>query len=66
MKLTYTHFFLHADAFVLSRSEQDLNEIYSILMENLYNVTAAIQEMEIHLKTSSSTTVRNETDITQL
>lgn len=54
------------DAFLLSRSEHDLNEIYSILMENLYHVTAAIQEMELNLKTNSSSTVRIETDVTTL
>ncbi|KAG5678891.1 hypothetical protein PVAND_008517 [Polypedilum vanderplanki] len=54
------------DAFILSRSEHDLNEIHSILMENLYHITAAIQEMELNLKTSSSSTVRNDTDVTTL
>lgn len=47
------------DAFILSRSEADLNEIYQILMENLYFVTAAIQELDINLKTNSSPSVRS-------
>ncbi|XP_070490077.1 protein furry isoform X3 [Chironomus tepperi] len=54
------------DAFIISRSELELNEIYSILMENLYYVTAAIQEMELNLKTSSNSTVRIDTDVTTL
>lgn len=58
--------YLFTDAFILSRSENELNEIYSILMENLYYITAAISEMELNLKTSSSTTVRNDIDITTL
>jgi hypothetical protein len=51
------------DAFILSRSESELSEIYQILMENLYNVSSALSAMEIALKanhsgttTSSSTT----------
>lgn len=51
------------DVFILSRSESDLNEIYQTLMENLYHVTAAIQEMELHLKTSGSTPGRSMSDI---
>jgi hypothetical protein len=44
----------HLDAFVLSRSEQELNEIYQVLMENMFHVTAAIQELDVNLKTNSS------------
>lgn len=45
---------LQPDTFILSRTESDLNENYQILMENLYYVTAAIQELDVSLKTSSS------------
>lgn len=48
---------LLTDAFILSRSEHDLNEIYQILMENLYHVTAAIQELDVSLKTNSSPSI---------
>lgn len=48
---------ISADAFVLSRSEHDLNEIYQILMENLYHVTAALSELDVSLKTNSSPSV---------
>lgn len=36
--------------FISSRSEQELTEIYSILMENLYHVSAALANMEMVLK----------------
>jgi len=45
------------DAYILSRSEHELNEIYQILMENLYHVTAAIQELDVSLKTNSSPSI---------
>lgn len=48
---------LSADTFVVSRSEHDLNEIYQILMENLYHVTAALSELDVSLKTNSSPSV---------
>lgn len=41
----------------MSRSEHDLNEIYQIYMENLYYVTAAIQSLDVNLKTNSSPSV---------
>jgi hypothetical protein len=49
--------FFSTDAFILSRSEGDLNEIYQTLMENLYHVTAAIQELDVNLKTNSTPSV---------
>lgn len=45
---------LSTDAFILSRSEKDLTENNQVMMENLFHVTAAIQELEVNLKTSSS------------
>ncbi|XP_031631503.1 protein furry isoform X3 [Contarinia nasturtii] len=39
-----------SDAFISSRSEQELTEIYNILMENLYYVSSALTNMEMVLK----------------
>lgn len=50
----FHRFSLSTDTFVVSRSEHDLNEIYQILMENLYHVTAALSELDVSLKTNSS------------
>lgn len=58
--------FPEKDAFILSRSEADLNEIYQILMENLYFVTAAIQELDVNLKTNSSPSVHRSGDIVDI
>lgn len=62
------YFFVYnlTDAFILSRSEADLNEIYQILMENLYFVTAAIQELDVNLKTNSTPSVHRSGDIVDI
>ncbi|CAO1322409.1 unnamed protein product [Diamesa hyperborea] len=42
------------DVFVLTRSESELNEIYQMLMENLYLVSSALTAMEMTLKTNTN------------
>ncbi|KAL5290083.1 FRY family protein [Megaselia abdita] len=39
-----------SDAFIISKTEAELTELYSILTENLYNVSSALMTMEINLK----------------
>jgi hypothetical protein len=55
-----------ADAFILSCSENDLNEVYQILMENLIHITSAIQQIELNLKTSSSPSIHRTGDIVDI
>lgn len=43
-------FLLYLDVFISTRSEQELTEIRDILMENLYNVSSALANMEMILK----------------
>ena len=48
------HFMFPIDVFVLTRSESELNEIYQMLMENLYLVSSALTAMEMTLKTNTN------------
>lgn len=37
----------------MSKSEQELGEVYNLLTENLYHVSSALQAMEINMKSYS-------------
>ncbi|XP_037907815.1 protein furry isoform X6 [Hermetia illucens] len=41
------------DGFIMSKSEQELGEVYNLLTENLYHVSSALQAMEINMKSYS-------------
>lgn len=38
------------EAFIVSKSDSELFEVYAILSENLYHVSSALTSMEINLK----------------
>ena len=73
-----TYLFFHiAEAFIVSKSDSELFEVYAILSENLYHVSSALTNMEINMKnystihmSSSSTAVgatfRSDNDVTNL
>ncbi|GAB0086169.1 protein furry [Sergentomyia squamirostris] len=42
------------DVYIISRTENELTDTYTILMENLYHVSSALNAMELTLKNSSS------------
>ncbi|XP_058987593.1 protein furry isoform X2 [Musca domestica] len=43
------------EAFIVSKSESELFEVYAILSENLYHVSSALTTMEINMKSYSQT-----------
>lgn len=43
-----------AEAFIVSKSDSELFEIYAILSENLYHVSSALTNMEISMKSYSA------------
>lgn len=51
----------------MSRSDNELTDIYSILMENLYHVSSALTSLEISLKSGitapSNTPTKDTVDI---
>lgn len=53
--------FFFPDAFIISRSENELTDIYSLLMDNLYHVSSALGAMEASMK--SGTTAPTNTPI---
>lgn len=46
--------FSKLDVYIISRPESELTDTYTILMENLYHVSSALNAMELTLKNSSS------------
>lgn len=56
------------EAFIVSKSDSELFEVYAILSENLYHVSSALTNMEINMKSysmgaGSSNLHRSEQDI---
>lgn len=51
----YSWIFFFPDTFVVTRSEQDMNETFGHLMENLYLVLKAVNNLESHLKDHGET-----------
>ncbi|BFF97919.1 protein furry [Drosophila madeirensis] len=57
-----------AEAFIVSKSDSELFEVYAILSENLYHVSSALTNMEISMKSYSASSAsgnlhRSEQDI---
>lgn len=46
--------FIFTDVFISSRTEPELIEMHTILMENVYHVSGALANMEVSLKGPSS------------
>lgn len=44
-----------AEAFIVSKSDSELFEVYAILSENLYHVSSALNNMEINMKSYTQT-----------
>lgn len=47
------YFLSIAEAFIVSKSDSELFEVYAILSENLYHVSSALTTMEINMKSYS-------------
>lgn len=61
-KLKLTEFFF-LDVFISSRTESELIEMHTILMENVYHVSSALANMEMSLKGLSSSGHKDTVDI---
>lgn len=52
---------MFSDVFISSRSEAELLETHTILIENVYHVSGALNQMEVQLKDPTTIVVTKDT-----